>query len=135
MHVDNFSSETRGYKKEEVNAFVDYVISKTEENVLIINRQEEEIHYLKNELDRLKRLEDSYNYINNEIRINAEREADLIIKNAKDNASIIVNDALIKAKRLEEERNMALESLKNYKKHAVSNLEKQLELLEDIELL
>ena len=133
--MDNFSSETRGYKKEEVNAFVDYVISKTEENVLIINRQEEEIHYLKNELDRLKRLEDSYNYINNEIRINAEREADLIIKNAKDNASIIVNDALIKAKRLEEERNMALESLKNYKKHATNNLEKQLELLEDIELL
>ncbi len=133
--MNSFTDDVRGYNKEEVNAFVDYVIKRVEENVFIINKQDEEIKRLKDENDRLKTLENTYNYINSEIRKNAEREANLIIKNAKDNASIIVNDALIKAKRLEEERKLVLESIKNYRENAIKALEKEKSILEDIEIL
>ena len=34
--MDNFTNTVGGYKKEEVNEFVDYVIKKTEENILTI---------------------------------------------------------------------------------------------------
>ena len=133
--MNNFTDDVRGYNKEEVNSFVDYVIKRVEDNIFIINKQDEEIKRLKDENERLKKLENSYNYINSEIRRNAEREANLIIKNAKDNASIIVNDALIKAKRLEEERKIVLESIKTYRLKAKKALEEQMNILDDIELL
>ena len=37
--MDNFTNVTDGYRKEEVNEFVDYVIRKTEENILTIKKQ------------------------------------------------------------------------------------------------
>ncbi len=133
--MNNFTDDVRGYNKEEVNSFVDYVIKRVEDNIFIINKQDEEIKRLKDENERLKKLENSYNYINSEIRRNAEREANLIIKNAKDNASILINDALIKTKKIEEERKIVLESFKSYRIKAKKALEEQMNILDDIELL
>ena len=107
--MDNFTNVTGGYNKQEVNEFVEYVIKKTEDNILTIKKQKEEIESLRLENERLKKLENSYKYIQeqventaNEIKSNAKYEADLIIKEAKENASTIVNDALLKTKRSEE---------------------------------
>lgn len=140
--MDNFSNVTNGYRKEEVNDFVEYVIKRTEENILTIKKQKDEIEALRMENERLKKLEDSYLYIQNqientanEIKSNAKYEAELIIKEAKDNASIIVNDALLKAERLETEKELLNQSLKVYKKKVKSALKEQLELIEDIEML
>lgn len=132
--MKNFSGEN-GYYQNDMNTFVDYIIRKTESNILTINKQQEEISYLKQEIERLKRLEDSYNYINSEIKINAEREANLIIQNAKNNANVIINDALMKAKVLEEERKRTLASLKKYKSETKKSIKQQLDILEDIEIL
>ena len=140
--MNNFSNVVDGYKKEEVNEFVDYVIRKTEENILTIKKQKEEIDALRMENERLKKLEDSYSYIQtqientaNEIRSNAKYEAELVIKEAKDNASAIVNDALLKAAKLENEREGLNQSLKLYKKKVRNALMEQLELIDDIEVL
>ena len=140
--MDNFSNVTNGYRKEEVNDFVEYVIKRTEENILTIKKQKDEIEALRMENERLKKLENSYLYIQNqientanEIKSNAKYEAELIIKEAKDNASIIVNDALLKAERLETEKELLNQSLKVYKKKVKSALKEQLELIEDIEML
>ena len=123
------------FGKGDMYSFMDYVIKKTEENTVIINKQKAMIDFLKNENERLKKLEDSYNYINSEIKKNAEYEASLIIKSAKDNASIIVNDALIKAKAIEDEKEKTLNSLKKLKNEAHKNLTDALDILEDIEIL
>ncbi len=140
--MDNFTNTVGGYKKEEVNEFVEYVIKKTEENILTIKKQKEEITALKLENDRLKKLEDSFLYLQKqmentaeEIKSNANYEAGLIIKEAKDNASIIVNDALLKTEKLEQEQERLNQNLKNYKKKAKTALLEQLELIEDIEIL
>ena len=43
--MENFSGEY-GYNKGEINTFVDYVIKRTEDNILTINRLNEEINAL-----------------------------------------------------------------------------------------
>lgn len=140
--MNNFTNVTGGYNKEEVNQFVDYVIQKTEENILTIKRQKDEIEALKKENERLKKLENSYLYIQtqventaNELKSNAKYEAELILKEAKDNASVIVNDALIKAEKLEHEKELLIQSIKSYKKKVKASLLEQLEIVEDIEFL
>ena len=140
--MDNFTNVQDGYNKRQVNDFVDYVIKKTEENILTIKKQKEEIEYLKRENERLKKLEDSYIYIQNqventanEIKANAKYEAELIIKEAKDNASSIVNDALLKAEKLNNEKEQLNQSLKIYKRKVKSALMEQLGIIDDIEIL
>ena len=64
--MDNFSNVTNGYRKEEVNDFVEYVIKRTEVNILTIKKQKDEIEALRLENERLKKLEDSYLYIQNQ---------------------------------------------------------------------
>ena len=141
--MNNFSNvQDGGYNRQEVNDFVDYVIKKTEENILTIKKQKEEIEYLKSENARLSRLEESYMYIQNqiensanEIKANAKYEADLIIREDKDNASTIVNDALLKAEKLTNDRERLNQTLKVYKRKVKAALMEQLEIIEDIEVL
>lgn len=140
--MDNFTNMQDGYNKKQVNDFVDYVIKKTEENILTIKKQKDEIEYLKRENERLKKLEDSYIYIQNqventanEIKANAKYEAELIIKEAKDNASSIVNDALLKTEKLNNEKEQLNQSLKMYKRKVKSALMEQLGIIDDIEVL
>lgn len=139
----NFSNvPDGGYNRREVNDFVDYVIKKTEENILTIKKQKDEIEYLKSENARLKELENSYSYIQNqiennanEIKANAKYEAELIIREAKDNASSIVNDALLKSQKLIDDRERLNQTLKAYKRKVRNALMEQLEIIEDIEVL
>ena len=140
--MDNFTNVQDGYNKRQVNDFVDYVIKKTEENILTIKKQKDEIEYLKRENERLKKLETSYMYIQNqmentasEIKANAKYEAELIIKEAKDNASVIVNDALLRAEKLKLEHDNLSQSIKSYKRKVKSALIEQLEIIDDIEVL
>ena len=88
--MSNFTNVSGGYNKQEVNEFVDYVIRKTEENILTIKRQQDEIEHLKLENERLKKLENSYKGLQEtientalEVRSNAKHEAELIIKRRK----------------------------------------------------
>ncbi len=132
--MDNFTEERLGYKKEEVNEFVDYVIKKTEENIFTIKNQKEEITRLTNELEEYKRLYLSSFKINTPSSL-AEKEASLIIKEAKDNASRIVNDALLKAEKVENQKDILNKSIRMYKKKIRNTLMEQLDILEDIEIL
>lgn len=139
----NFSNvPDGGYNRREVNDFVDYVIKKTEENILTIKKQKDEIEYLKSENARLSKLEQSYGYLQNqiensanEIKANAKYEAELIIREAKDNASAIVNDALLKSQKLIDDRERLNQTLKSYKRKVRNALMEQLEIIEDIEVL
>ncbi len=132
--MDNFNEERLGYRKEEVNEFVDYVIKKTEENISTIKSQKEEITRLTNELEEYKRLYLVNSKMNNPSYY-SEKEADLIIKEAKDNASRIVNSALLKAEKIENQKEILNKSIRMYKKKIRSTLMEQLDILEDIEIL
>lgn len=133
--MEHFSSNGLGYNKEEVNDFVDYVIKKTEENVTTIKSQYEEIRRLQDELEHYKRIENTLDTIYNEKKDLAEKEATFIINEAKDNASRIINDSLVKAKQLEMEKQAMDANLKIIKKKVRNCLLEQLNAVEDIETL
>lgn len=140
--MDNFTNTPLGYDKKEVNDFVDYVIKKTEDNILTIKKQKDEIEFLKRENERLKKLEDSYTYIqtqienvSSEIKSNAKYEAELIIKEAKDNASAIVNDALLKTAKINNEREILVNSVHSFKKKVKNAIKEQLDIIDEIEIL
>lgn len=140
--MDNFTNVSGGYNKQEVNEFVNYVIKKTEENILTIKKQKEEIESLREENERLKKLENSYKYIQeqaentaNEVKSNAKYEAELIIKEAKENASVIINDALLKTKKINNDREHLNQSLRAYKRKVKNALIEQMEIIDEIEVL
>jgi len=133
--MEHFNSDTLGYNKTEVNEFVDYVIKKTEENIYTIKNQLDEIKRLTDELNRYKEIESSLLKSHDDRITLAEKEANLILTEAKDNANRIVNDALIKAQKIEMEKQTFETNLKIIKKKVRNNLLEQLNRLEEIETL
>lgn len=133
--MDNFNSSEYGYNKKEVNEFVDYVIKKTEDNILTIKRQNDEINRLQDELSYYKKFSASVDTFSNHNRELALKEANLIVQEAKDNANRIVNEALIKAKSIEAQKEVLNKNIRLYKRKLRNTLMEQLEMLEDIEIL
>lgn len=111
--MKKFSYEESGYNKEEVNNFIDEVINNTEYAINTCKEQRKEIEDLKKEIMYYRKIIDkvennSSNEEASKIRKKALLDAEDIITSAKNNASMIVNDALIKAYELNS-RNEILE--------------------------
>lgn len=140
--MDSSQKKDIEFKKEDISDFVDYVIKKTEENIVTIKSQKEEIARLQDELLAYKRLENSYYQLNkkaedaiSEMKSLAKKEAEMIINEAKDNANKIVNDALIKTQEVKKQQEDLNKIVFAYKKKLRNMLVQQLEEIEDIELL
>lgn len=104
-----FSRSKDGYNIEEVNKFVD-----------------EMVDAYSNVLDKLKKKDEEIESLNKKLN-----ESDKIIENAKDNASLIVNEALLEAKKIEEENTKLKEETKKLKTKVKSMLEDELKKIED----
>ena len=79
----SFNIETNGYNREEVNHFIGEVNIRFNKIITRCKNQDREISELNKELEHYKSIEST------------------IKSNAKDDASIIVNDALLEASRIE----------------------------------
>ena len=140
--MEKFSTALRGYRKEEVNKFVDDVIKQVEEMLSDLKKKDLEIAELKNSLEKYKNLEDTLNraiYLaedtSSQMKKQARDESESIINDAKKNASRIVNEALMQAEKTQME-NLALKrNIITFKKRLKSILESQLELVDDIDHL
>ena len=140
--MEKFSTALRGYRKEEVNKFVDDVIKQVEEMLSDLKKIDLEIAELKNSLEKYKNLEDTLNraiYLaedtSSQMKKQARDESENIINDAKKNASRIVNEALMQAEKTQME-NLALKrNIITFKKRLRSILESQLELVDDIDHL
>lgn len=140
--MEKFSTALRGYRKEEVNKFVDDVIKQVEEMLSDLKKKDLEIAELKNSLEKYKNLEDTLNraiYLaedtSSQMKKQARAESESIINDAKKNASRIVNEALMQAEKTQME-NLALKrNIITFKKRLRSILESQLELVDDIDHL
>ncbi len=140
--MEKFSTALRGYRKEEVNKFVDDVIKQVEEMLSDLKKKDLEIAELKNSLEKYKNLEDTLNraiYLaedtSSQMKKQARDESESIINDAKKNASRIVNEALMQAEKTQME-NLALKrNIITFKKRLRSILESQLELVDDIDHL
>ena len=140
--MKKFNKEFNGYKKQEVNDFLNDVIIETEKMLKKVKLQQQEINELKKELIHYKEIEKSLTFaLNNaektgeQIRKMAREESQAIIDVAKRNASKIVNDALIKNERLELKREQTERNLRVFKNRLRAIVEQQLEVVDEIETL
>ncbi len=140
--MEKFNYETNGYNREEVNNFVQEVIKETEGIVSKCASQKEEIKKLKEQLSHYANLEDTMKkaLLNAEkagdnVKRLAREEADLIISDAKNNASRIVNEALLKAEKTEQEADLLNKNIKIFKRKLKIIVEQQEAIVDEIETL
>lgn len=140
--MEKFSYETNGYNRSEVNQFVSDVISETEGIITRVKSQRDEIEKLKKELEHYKELESTLNKAiikaeetSDNIKKMAREESNMIIDNAKHNASRIVNEALIKAEKIENNSYTLQKNMKIFKRKLKILMEQQQAVVDEIEIL
>ena len=140
--MEKFSYEANGYNRNEVNNFVNDVIKETQEIITRVRRQNNEIEELKKELQHYKEIETSLkNAIitveetGENIKKMAKEERDMIIRDAKNNASRIVNEALLKAEKIELQADTLERNMRIFKKKLKAIMEQQMAVVEEIEIL
>ena len=138
--MEKFSTSIRGYKKEEVNKFVDDCINKVENMLNELKQKDLEIENLKHDLVQYKNMEATFNKAilvaedaSNQIKRIARDESDRLIEDAKKNASIIVNNALIEAEKTQRETETLRRNIITFKRRLKSILENQLDMIDDID--
>ena len=138
--MKKFNTSLSGYAKVEVNNFVNEVAKEYEGMLNSLKAKDQEIAALKNELERFKNMENTLNRAilvaeeaSNSIKKVARDEYKGIVEDAKRNASRIVNDALIKAERVEQEAENLKRRVIIFKRRFKQAVEEQLEVIENIE--
>lgn len=140
--MERFRYETNGYNRCEVNEFVDNVIAQTEEFVSKYKIQQKKIESLNRELEHYRKIESSLKDAvmraedtSNHIKKMARDEADIIITDAKHNASRIVNESLLKAEKIEMKCEYIENNMKIFKRKLKLIMEQQMAVVEEIEVL
>lgn len=140
--MKKFGYEENGYNRSEVNNFIDEVIKETETIVSKVKSQQEEIKKLEKEVSYYREMKDIMkNAIvraeesSNKIKKMALEESEILIRDAKDNASRIVNDALLRANQTEKERETLEKNMKNFKKKLRTIMQENMHIVEEIDKL
>ena len=140
--MEKFSYETNGYNRREVNNFVNEVITQTEGIVKKCKEQRNEIEKLKEELKHYRNLESSLKdaiiraeEAGDNIKRMAREESNMIVTNAKNNASRIVNEALLRAEKIEIKAETLENNIKIFKRKLKLIMEQQMAVVEEIEVL
>lgn len=136
-----FNNSFPGYNKNEVNSFVSNVTTEYESMLNNLKARDSEISSLKKELEHYKNIEGTLNRAiliaeesSQNIKKTAFDESKVIIEDAKRNASRIINNALIKAERVEMEAETLKRQVERYKKKYRNILEEQLDEIEKLEI-
>lgn len=138
IHNKEFSRKLRGYDEDEVNEFLDQIIKDYEALIRDNKELQAKVAELEEKLGHFSNIEETLSKAiivaqdaADELKGNAKKEAQLIIKEAEKNADRIINDSLAKS------RNIALE-MEELKKQATiyrtrfrALLEAQIEMLKD----
>lgn len=136
IHNKEFARRIRGYDEDEVNEFLDQVI-KDYESVIRENKElQGQLASLQERLDHFVNIEETLSKTiivaqeaADEVKNNAKKEAQLIIKESEKNADRIINESLAKARKIA----MEVEELKKqasiYRTRFRTLVEAQLELL------
>ena len=140
--MEKFSYEAKGYNRHEVNQFVSDVITQTEGIIKRVKEQRTEIEELKKELEHYKNLEETLKMSiikadkqAEEIKRMARSEGEIIINDAKTNASRIVNDALLRAEKAEIKAETIERNIRIFKKKLKLVVDQQLAVVDEIEEL
>ncbi len=148
--MEKFNRALRGYDPEEVNAFLDQVITQVEKmiaegkekdkKIQELQHYEQENVHLKEKLEQYERMENTLNKAimmaqrtSEQIKVSAIKESETLIEDAKSNASRIVNEALLRAEKTEMEANMLRKNINVFKRRLRDIIQTQMDAINDIE--
>lgn len=138
--MEKFSTSKDGYNKEEVNKFVNEVVTEYESMLTKLKQKDSEINELSKSLEKYNNLELALNKTilmaeesANQMKKLAKDEADSLINDAKKNASRIVNEALMQAEKTELESIRLKRNIIMFKKKLKILLENQMDLADEID--
>ncbi|QHW30357.1 DivIVA domain-containing protein [Paenibacillus rhizovicinus] len=136
IHNKEFGRRLRGYDEDEVNEFLDQVIKDYEalirENKEIQNQAlalQEKLNHFSNIEETLSKTIIVAQEAADEVRNNAKKEAQLIVKEAEKNADRIINDSLNKSRKVALEVEELRKQASIYRARFRTLVEAQLELL------
>lgn len=137
--MKKFGTSFSGYNKSEVNAFVQDVTNEYESMLNLLKNRDQEIETLKQKLIQYQNMETTLNRAllvaedaSTQIKKIARDESKGIIEDAKRNASRIVNEALLKATKLEDDAENLKRRIIIFKKKFRQAVELELENIEEI---
>ena len=140
--MEKFSYEANGYNRNQVNQFVEEVITQNEGIIKRCKEQKNEIENLRQELEHYKNIETSLKdaiiraeEAGDNIKRMAREESEMIVTDAKHNASRIVNEALLKAEKIEVQSERLQNNIKIFKRKLKLIIEQQMEVVDEIEVL
>ena len=140
--MEKFTITEKGYSVPEVNKFIDNVISHTESMLDKMKKQQKEIEIMKKELDNYKKVELELKgalfkaeQSSTDIKKQAYDEKNVIIEEARRNASRIVNEALLRAEKIELRADTLERNMRIFKKKLKLVVEQQLSVIDEIEEL
>lgn len=140
--MEKFSYEANGYNRSEVNRFVNEVIKETEGIIARVKKQNTELEALKKELQHYREIENNLKSAilrseetGDNIKRMAREEAEMIITDAKHNASRIVNEALLKAEKIQNDKELLERNMRIFKRKLKAIVEQQMAVVDEIEVL
>lgn len=145
--MEKFNYEPNGYNRKEVNQFISDVIDQTSG---IVKKYADQKETIKNQVEEISKLKEKLNHYHeiesglkdaliraettaDNIKYLARQDSDIIIKDAKNSASRIVNEALIKAQKIENQTDIASKNLKIFKRKLRIIMEQQMAIVDEIE--
>ena len=117
--MKQFSLETNGYNRKEVDKFLSDIVKETEDVFEQYKVQEDKIKSLQEELKKYQKTQET---IKDTI---VQDENEWIIVEAKKDASEIINDALEQAAKVEAQRELLEKNMKLFKKKLKLIIEQQ----------
>ena len=140
IHNKEFRKVFRGYDEDEVNEFLDQVIKEFEMLIREKKELEEKALQVEEKLNHFSNIEESLSKTiivaqetADEVKNNAKKEAQLIIKEAEKNADRIINEALAKSRKLAIEMEELKKQASIYRTRFRTLVEAQLEMLQQEE--
>lgn len=157
MNMDNNSRTFKNYTPEQIDQFLDQIIKQVERmiednksknrEIALKDRKIEELEKrlagtvrVQEKLAQYERMEGTLNRAimmaqktSDQIKSTAHRESEIILEDAKRNASRIVNESLLKAERTEMEAEALKRNINIFKRKLRGIIEAQLEMVDDIE--
>ena len=157
MLMDNNSRTFKNYTPEQVDQFLDQIIKQVERmiednkaknrEIALRDKKIEELSkivantaHIQDKLAQYERMEGTLNRAimmaqktSDQIKSTAHRESEIILEDAKRNASRIVNESLLKAEKTEMEAEMLKRNVTIFKRKLRGLIEAQLEMVDDIE--
>lgn len=145
--MEKFSITKHGYNPKEVNQFLDDVIKKVEnlveenktKDTKLIELQKEN-QTIKQRLLQYERMEATLNKAivmaqktSEQIKITAHNESEAVIEDAKGKANRIINEALLKAEKAEQEANMLRRNINIFKRRVKDIINAQMEVVDEMD--